>query len=340
MSGIGVQGGGARSHLNEIGAYFAAHAHAGEAQQPPVQELQQTLSTAPRTAVVRGQELDDRNTEPLPASQQPDQPGSQAVRSPSTPEIAGEVVPVEGAWVERTQRDRAGDRVILGFAVAVLLAVAGAAAYVSYHHFYGLAIALGERHDMAILYPAMSDGVIVMASLVMVYCSRRRLRVPVLAWVALALGGAVTLAANVAHGWSGGLGSRLVSALAPLAFAGAYELLMWIVRNTRQPFTETLAKDHVCQPVETLVEVERVMPVLPTDRYEAARLTYIESLSEGNQRVGRRPLMSRWGLEQREAEEIIAEVEKERAHAIVEVADSESVVSPLGGPRSTGTSEA
>lgn len=30
-------------------------------------------------------------------------------------------------------------------------------------HFYGLAIALGERHDMAILYLAMSDGVIVVA---------------------------------------------------------------------------------------------------------------------------------------------------------------------------------
>ncbi|WP_218038281.1 DUF2637 domain-containing protein [Acrocarpospora pleiomorpha] len=290
--------------------------------------------------MVKGQGLGDCHTEPFPESRQPEH----AMRRPSTLAIAGEVVSIEGAWVERAQRDQAGDRIILGFAVAVLLAVAGAAAYVSYHHFYGLAIALGERHDMAILYPAMSDGVIVMASLVMVYCSRRRLRVPVLAWVALALGGAVTLAANVAHGWSGGLGSRLVSALAPLAFAGAYELLMWIVRNTRQPSIETLAEDHMCQPAQTLVEVERVMPVLPTDRYEAARLTYIESLSEGNHRVGRRPLMSRWGLEQREAQEIIAEVEKERAHAIeaksVEVADSESVVPPLGGPRSTGTSAA
>jgi hypothetical protein len=36
---------------------------------------------------------------------------------------------------------RPGDRAVLGFAVAVLPAVAGAAAYVSYHHFYGLAIA-------------------------------------------------------------------------------------------------------------------------------------------------------------------------------------------------------
>ncbi|MFI9552337.1 DUF2637 domain-containing protein [Nonomuraea endophytica] len=223
-------------------------------------------------------------------------------------------VPTAEAHVD-SGAGRLGDRVILGFAVVVLLAVAAAAAYVSYHHFYGLAIALGERHDMAVLYPAMSDGVIVMASLVMVYCSRRRIGVPVLAWVALALGGAVTLAANVAHGWSGGLGSRLVSALAPLAFAGAYELLMWIVRNTRRTSVELTGEEHVCQSVETLVEVERAVPVLPTDRYEAARLTYVYSLQEGEQRVGRRPLMSRWGLEQREAEEIIAEVEKERARA-------------------------
>jgi hypothetical protein len=229
-----------------------------------------------------------------------------------------------------------GDRVILGFAVAVLLAVAAAAAYVSYHHFYALAIALGERHDMAILYPAMSDGVIVMASLVMVYCSRRRLRVPVLAWVALALGGAVTLAANVAHGWSGGLGSRLVSALAPVAFAGAYELLMWIVRNTRRPSAETPTDEHVCQPIETVVEVERMVSVLPTDRYEAARLAYIDSLSEGKQRLGRRPLMGRWGLEQREAEEIIAEVEKERAQAAetkeAKTPTSKAVVPPCATP--------
>ncbi|GAA3252855.1 DUF2637 domain-containing protein [Nonomuraea helvata] len=288
---------------------------------------------------------------------------------PSTPVIVGEANPADEVQPKRTGRffpnpfrhrrreavpvaewrvdagaGRLGDRVILGFAVAVLLAVAAAAAYVSYHHFYGLAIALGERHDMAILYPAMSDGVIVMASLVMVYCSRRRIGVPVLAWVALALGGAVTLAANVAHGWSGGLGSRLVSALAPLAFAGAYELLMWIVRNTRRPSVETPVEEHVCQPVETVVEVEREVLVLPTDRYEAARLSYLDSLSEGKQRIGRRPLMNRWGLEQREAEDIIAEVDKERAQAPeakeVEAPGSEVAPPSLSGVQPTGTSQA
>ncbi|MEV0351509.1 DUF2637 domain-containing protein [Nonomuraea sp. NPDC050680] len=240
-----------------------------------------------------------------------------------------------------------GDRAILGFAVAVLLAVAAAAAYVSYHHFYGLAIALGERHDMAVLYPAMSDGVIVMASLVMVYCSRRKVRVPVLAWVALSLGGAVTLAANVAHGWSGGLGSRLVSALAPLAFAGAYELLMWIVRNTRQPVNEVaepVAEEHMCQPVETVVEVERTVPVLPVDRFEAARLTYEDSLQPDSKRVGRRALANRWGIEVREAEEIIAEVDRERSAAaepdVPARIVAEVAVPPMDATQPTETSEA
>ncbi|MEV0618520.1 DUF2637 domain-containing protein [Nonomuraea sp. NPDC050404] len=193
--------------------------------------------------------------------------------------------------------------------MTILLGVAGAAGYVSYHHFYALAISLGERHDMAVLYPAMSDGVIVMASLVMVYCSRRRLPVPLLAYVSLGVGGIVTLVANVAHGWSGGVGSRLLSALAPVAFVAAYELLMWLVRSGRKTASSTPEKEHLCHPSE---KVAQPVPLLPMDRYEAARLTFEESLQPGNKRLGRRALMNRWGIEQREAEEIIAEVEQER----------------------------
>lgn len=240
-----------------------------------------------------------------------------------------------------------GDTFIRWFAVGVLLGVAGAAAYVSYHHFYALAILLGERHDMAILYPAMSDGVIVMASLVMVYCSLRRLPVPVLAWLALIGGGAVTLVANVAHGWDGGTGSRLLSALAPVAFVGAYELLMWLVRTSRKVVERvpaTPAELHVCQPVEVPVEVERVVTVLPVDRYEAARLTFEESLAPGNKRVGRRALANRWGLEQREAEEIIAEVERERAGSAPQTVSPLVPVTPavpsVNGSSATGTAVA
>ncbi|MGW4641782.1 DUF2637 domain-containing protein [Sphaerisporangium sp. NPDC004334] len=244
----------------------------------------------------------------------------------------------------QTGTSASGDRLIRGVAVLVLLGVAGAAAYVSYHHFYGLAIALGERHDMAVLYPAMSDGVIVMASLVMVYCSRRRLPVPVLAWASLAVGGIVTLVANVAHGWNGGMGSRLLSALAPVAFVGAYELLMWLVRTGRKAterVTSPPAEVHVCRPVEKVVEVERIVQVLPIDRFEAARLAFEDSLKPGNKRVGRRALMNRWGLEQREAEEIITEAEQ--AHSAIawpaapQMVAAAPAVPSLNGSSTAGT---
>lgn len=249
------------------------------------------------------------------------------------------------------------DRVIRGVAIAILLAVAGAAAYVSYHHFYSLAIVLGERHDMAILYPAMSDGVIVMASLVMVYCSRRGIPVPVGAWAALILGGAVTLVANVAHGWSGGVGQRLLSALAPIAFVGAYELLMWLVRVARKaadltaPIAtpETAAVpvvEHVCQPetiTKTVTEtvVETVM-VLPVDRFDAAGNAYADSLLPGKTKIGRQILSSRWGLTDREARDLMADVNERQqtgtetpavpVSAGVEETDSERYSAPGNDP--------
>ncbi|MFI6909859.1 DUF2637 domain-containing protein [Nonomuraea sp. NPDC050394] len=206
-----------------------------------------------------------------------------------------------------------GGGIIRGVAIVVLLGVAGAAAYVSYHHFYGLAIDLGERHDMAILYPAMSDGVIVMASLVMVYCSRRDLPVPALAWVALALGAAVTLVANVAHGWDGGTGSRLLSALAPVAFVGAYELLMWLIRSGQETAEPEPVERIVYQDREVTVEVVREVRLLPKDQYEAAQWEYEESLLPGRSRAGRRSLASHWGISERAAEQIQDEVDERLA---------------------------
>ncbi|MEU4225778.1 DUF2637 domain-containing protein [Nonomuraea sp. NPDC026600] len=239
------------------------------------------------------------------------------------------VPPVEP--VEETGTRGVGDFLIRAAAVIVVLGVAAAAGYVSYHHFFALSIALGEHRDMAVLYPAMSDGVIVMASLVMVHCSRRGVPVPLLAKAALVGGGIVTLIANVANGWDGGTGSRLLSALAPIAFVGAYELLMWIVRSSRkvtERVNHPLPEEHVCQPVEVPVEVERVVTVMPVDRFEAARLTFEESLQTGNKRIGRRALANRWGLESREAEEIITEVERERAGSVEPDAPEEPVTKP------------
>ncbi|MEV6159445.1 DUF2637 domain-containing protein [Nonomuraea sp. NPDC052129] len=206
-----------------------------------------------------------------------------------------------------------GDFLIRSVAVLVVLGVAAAAGYVSYHHFFALSIALGEHRDMAILYPAMSDGVIVMASLVMVHCSRRGVPVPLLAKAALVGGGVVTLIANVANGWDGGTGSRLLSALAPIAFVGAYELLMWLIRSGQDHTEPEPVEKIVYRPVEVPVDVVRVERVLPRDRYEAAAWDYEDSLQPGKKRVGRRALATRWGITEREAETVRDDVNKEQA---------------------------
>ncbi|MGC5012990.1 DUF2637 domain-containing protein [Streptosporangium sp. DT93] len=252
------------------------------AQQPPQRRFRERLTAR----------LTRRSPRPVPA------PKTVPKAAPSTGTPAG------------------GERVILGVAVAVLLLVAAAAAYVSYQHFYGLAIDLGEKRVEAMLYPAMSDGVIVMASLVILYCSRRGLPVPVLAKVALALGGLVTLASNVAHGWDGGTGSRLLSALAPVAFVGAYELLMWLVRNARrdaEPAAPEVVERVVYRDVPVEVPVEVEVPVLAADRFEAARLVVEDAHRVGRRVPGRRALADRWGIEIREAVEILDAVAQEFA---------------------------
>lgn len=224
---------------------------------------------------------------------------------------------------------------IRGAAILVLLGVAAAAAYVSYHHFYSLAIGLGERHEMALLYPAMSDGVIVMASLVLLYCSRRGLPTPALAWVALAVGGAVTLAANVANGWSGGTGQRLLSALAPLAFVGAYELLMWLVRSGHTHRHTSPQPQTVCQPTPPPPPELITVRAIPANPEQAARWTYEASLEPGNTRLGRRPLLAMWGkngaLSESDVVRIMAEVDATRT---APAATQKTTTPPLDSPHS------
>lgn len=205
-----------------------------------------------------------------------------------------------------------GDRYIRAAAVLVVIVLAGVAAYVSYHHQYGLAIKNGEPEETARWFPIVIDGVIVMASLVMLYCARLRLAVPRLAYLALWAGIGATLAANAAHGWDGGWISRLVSAAPAAVLVIAYELLMWLIRTIRHKAPEQTVERVVYRDreIEKVVEVE--IPVIATDRFEAARLAYEASIEGGKRGLGRRTLADRWGLEIREAQEVIDEVKKER----------------------------
>ncbi|TVY99014.1 DUF2637 domain-containing protein [Trebonia kvetii] len=130
---------------------------------------------------------------------------------------------------------------------AVVLAVAGVAAYISYWHAYAVVREYGESGVTALLEPATIDGLVYASSMVILYAARHRLPVPRLARWMLALGIAASLAVNVAQGWSHGVVGAVVAAWPAVALVGSYELLAWMIRTAaaRAADHEPEADQHV-----------------------------------------------------------------------------------------------
>jgi hypothetical protein len=123
------------------------------------------------------------------------------------------------------------DHLIRVSTAAVVLAVAGVAAYISYWHAYAVVREYGENGVTALLEPATIDGLVYASSMVILYAARHRLSVPGLARWMLALGIAASLAVNVAQGWSHGVVGAVVAAWPAVALVGSYELLAWMIRT-------------------------------------------------------------------------------------------------------------
>ena len=196
-------------------------------------------------------------------------------------------------------------------AIVVVSVIAAVAAYVSFRHQYGLAISAGEPAAMAWTLPVLIDGVIFMASLVMLDTSRRGERSPWLARLALAAGALATLAANVAEGWSGGWVSRLISAVAPVVLVVSYELLMGMLRRSPQALAEPEA-----EPVEVTgdrpgdqeePQGDLPAPDVPATVEEAAALAYARSVFS-HEPLSERKLADRFKLTRGAARNIIGEV--------------------------------
>src|SRR5229473_1121867 len=94
------------------------------------------------------------------------------------------------------------DTAIRASTAAVVLAVAGIAAYISYWHAYAVVRQYGESGVTALLEPGTIDGLVYASSMVILHAARHRLPVPCLARWMLAIGIAASLAVNVAQGWS------------------------------------------------------------------------------------------------------------------------------------------
>jgi len=126
-----------------------------------------------------------------------------------------------------------GERLIRAAAAASVAAVAGFAAVVSYSHIYDLGRAHGQSGTAARLLPLSVDGLILAASLVVLHEARAGRTAPALARCMLWLGVAATVAANVAYGARYGATGALISAWPAVAFVGAAEMLMQMIRRGR-----------------------------------------------------------------------------------------------------------
>jgi len=124
------------------------------------------------------------------------------------------------------------DRLIRVCTAAVVTAVAGFAAVVSYSHIYDLGRAHGGQAGIAPrLLPLSVDGLILAASLVMLHDARSGRRPAVLARCMLVLGVGATIAANVAYGAAYGLAGAVIWAWPAVAFIGSAEMVMGMVRR-------------------------------------------------------------------------------------------------------------
>src|SRR5580692_2598088 len=175
---------------------------------------------------------------------------------------------------------------------AVVCAVAGFAAVVSYSHIYGLGRVHGQDGTAARLLPLSVDGLILAASLVLLHEARNGRDAPRLARFMLWLGIAATIGANIAYGAGYGLLGAVISAWPAVAFTGAVEIAMQQVRRARVPHA------GVGGPV---------VPEVPGDVEQAVRTAYAASVAAGAP-LSQRAMAERFGLSRRRVGQLVAQV--------------------------------
>ena len=188
--------------------------------------------------------------------------------------------------------NRSSDKAIRILTANAVLVVAAIAAVVSYSHIYGLGRAHGQDGTAARLLPLSVDGLILAASLVLLHEARNDRAAPRLARFMLWLGIGATIGANIAYGAGYGLLGALISAWPAVAFIGAVEMAVGLIRRARSTAPE--AEGEVYQPPYDTVQAVADAPV-PADSQSAALIALRATLAAGNPLSGRQ-LESRFGL--------------------------------------------
>lgn len=154
--------------------------------------------------------------------------------------------------------NRTDKRIRCGTA-AVVVAVAGFAAVVSFSHIYDLGRTHHEAGTAARLLPLSVDGLILAASLVMLHEARNGRRTPRLSYWMLGAGVGATVAANVFYGLPFGVLAAVLAAWPAVAFIGSVEMLMALVRTVRAvpgPVPGDAPRPVAVQPVPGIAKIK------------------------------------------------------------------------------------
>jgi hypothetical protein len=129
-----------------------------------------------------------------------------------------------------------GDKAFAFVTLAAVAAVAVIAFSASYQHQYELSIYYQQTHWVAGMMPFSVDLLIVAAGLVIWYAARHGYPRPLRAYAALSAGVAATVIANLAadHHYAWPWLGPGISVWPAIAFVGAYEMAVWLVRKRQE----------------------------------------------------------------------------------------------------------
>jgi hypothetical protein len=145
--------------------------------------------------------------------------------------------------------------------------------------------------------PLSADGLILAASLVLLHEARADRDAPVLARLMLWLGIAATIGANIAFGAAFGaafgLLGAIISAWPAVAFIGTVELVMTLVRRSREPARTGNAPG---------------LALVPGNVEQAVRAAYAASVTAGAP-LSQRAMADRFGVSRRKVSQYVTTTE-------------------------------
>lgn len=156
----------------------------------------------------------------------------------------------------------AADKAIRASTTLVVVGIGTVAAGISYIHAYDVVTAHGETGATARLLPLTIDGMVYVASMVLLDAARRGRRAPALAVWTLALGIAATVAANVLHGIAHGVIGAIIAAWPAVTLVLVFELLMKMIRGGRAADVSTIVETDVPTPVPAVPDPPGDVPEL------------------------------------------------------------------------------